>query len=394
MNTKSAITHLACYDCGETYDLDLREGPCRECNGILDTVYDLDRLSIDREELGTRSGSMWKYRELLPIRDDSAIVTMGEGATPLIECPRLAARMDVDRVLLKDEGQNPTNTFKDRGQSTAISGAVERGAETVALASAGNAGQSASAYAARAGLDCHVFLNHQAGATQQGLVRAHGAELHLVEGKITAAGAALREAVSASEWTSVSTFQTPFRHDGKKTMGYEIFEELGWSTPDEIVYPTGGGVGLIGIWKAYQEAVELGWIPADPPRLTVAQSEGAAPVVDAIERGADAHEPWQNPESIANGVEIPDPGASPWILEAVNATGGGGVAVPDDAAIEAAVEMARSDGVEMCVTSAIALAGAIERAERGAYDDDETVVVLNTGAGCKDAAFLGTQTSD
>ena len=389
MTTGSAVTHIACRDCGETYDLDLTEYPCPDCGGILDPQYDLDAVDVDRDEVEARSGSMWAYRELLPIRDDDAIVSMGEGDTPLIECPTLADRLGVDRLLVKDEGQNPTNTFKDRGQAAAMSGAVERGAEVVGLPSAGNAGQAASAYAGRAGLPCHVFLNHQAGEVKKNLVRAHGADLHLVDGKITDAGAAFNEARAENGWYSVATFQTPFRHEGKKTMGHEIFADLGWETPDEIVYPTGGGVGLIGIWKAYLELTELGWLDAEAPRLTVAQSEGAAPVVEAIRERRERHEPWESPDSIAKGVEIPDPGASPWMLEAVSESGGAGVAVSDSDAIDAALEMARSDGVEMCVTSAVAMAGAMARADEGAYDADETLVVINTGAGCKTHERLG-----
>ncbi len=393
MSTGSVVSHIDCRSCGERYALDLTEYPCPNCGGILDPQYDLDALAIDPSDWEARSGSMWAYRELLPIRDGDAIVSMGEGATPLVEAPTLADRLGVANLLIKDEGQNPTNTFKDRGQSAAISAAVERGATTVALPSAGNAGQAASAYAARAGLDCHVFLNHQAGDVKKNLVRAHGATLHLVEGKIGDAGAAFADARDEHGWHSVATFQTPFRHEGKKTMGYELFEDLGWSTPDEVVYPTGGGVGLIGIWKAYLELAELGWIDGGSPRLTVAQSEGAAPVVEAIEAGRSSHEPWDEPDSIAKGVEIPDPGASSWVLSAVDASGGAGVAVSDENAVEAALDMARSDGIEMCVTSAVAMAGAMARADAGAYDADETVVVINTGAGCKTAGILGSAAS-
>lgn len=387
--TDSVVSHLACRNCGETYDLDRTAYPCQACAGLLDPQYDLASLPIGPADVADRTGSMWNYRELLPIRDQEAIVSMGEGETPLIEAPRLAERLGVERLLVKDEGQNPTNTFKDRGQTVAMSAAVERDAGTVALPSAGNAGQSASAYAARAGLTCHVFLNHQAGELQKDLVRAHGARLHLVEGNITEAGAAFEAARTEQDWDSVATFQTPFRHEGKKTLGYEIFEALEWTAPDEIIYPTGGGVGLIGIWKAYQELSTLEWIDAKPPRLTVAQTEGAAPVVNAIRKGRSRHEPWADPETIAKGVEIPDPTASPWILEAVSETGGSGVAVSDTDAIDAALELAREDGIEMCVTSAVALAGAIARADAGGYDPDETLVVINTGAGCKTATTLG-----
>jgi threonine synthase len=354
--------------------------------GILDPQYEYDELDLVPEDWEERSGSMWKYRELLPVQDRSGIVSMGEGTTPLVDAPELAEAFGVGRVRIKDEGQNPTNTFKDRGQAVAISRANEQDIDTVALPSAGNAGQSASAYAARAGMDCHVFLNHQAGDLKQTMVRVHGAQLHLCDGKIDDAGAAFADARARHDWYSVATFQTPYRHEGKKTMGFEMFEALDWTTPDHIVYPTGGGVGLIGIWKAYQQLRELGWLAVDPPALHVAQTEGAAPVVEAIRAGADEHERWDDPETMARGVEIPDPGASPWMLEAVSETGGQGVAVSDTDAIESALDTARTAGVEMCVTSAVAMAGARELATRDVLGPDDDVVVINTGAGCKTGA--------
>jgi threonine synthase len=387
--TGSVISHITCRSCGEPYDPDLTDFPCRECGGILDPQYDYDALDIGPEDWKSRSGSMWNYRELLPIQDPDAIVSMGEGGTPLVDAPRLADNLDIGQLWFKDEGQNPTNTFKDRGQAAAISAANEQGVTDVALNSAGNAGQSASAYAARAGMDCHVFLNHQAGGVKKDLVRAHGAQLHLSEGKIGDAGAAFTEARDEHGWYSVKTFQTPFRHEGKKTMGYEVFEAFDWESPEHIVYPTGGGVGLIGIWKAYQELRELGWLTDDPPKLHVAQTTGAAPVVEAIREGRQEHEPWAEPESIARGVEIPDPGASPWMLEAVFESGGTGVAVSDEDAFDASLVAARESGVEMCVTSAVALAGAIQLAEEGVFGPDDDVVVINTGAGAKTADKIG-----
>lgn len=388
-DTESCLSHLACRSCDYETDPDSMAFPCPECGGILDPQYEYKELAIEPETWESRSGSMWKYRELLPIRNGDAIVSMGEGATPLIDCPTIGDELGVDSLFLKDEGQNPTNTFKDRGQSAAISAANEQGVETVALPSAGNAGHSASAYAGRAGMDCHVFLNHQAGELKKEMVRVHGAELHLTEGKIGDAGAAFRDARDDHGWYSVATFETPFRHEGKKTMGYEIFEAFDWSSPDHIVYPTGGGVGLIGIWKAYQELAELGWLTDDPPALHVAQTTGAAPVVKAIHENRSEHEAWETPESLARGVEIPDPGASPWMLEAVERSGGTGVAVSDEDAMRTAVRVARREGVEMCVTSAVAFAGTIDLAKRGVFGSDESVVVLNTGAGCKTVEHLG-----
>lgn len=382
--TNSVISHLECRDCGQTYTLDLTEFPCRECGGILDSKYDYDTLAVTRDDIADRGGSMWKYRELLPIQDDTNIVSLGEGNTPIIDCPDLADELGVARLAIKDEGQNPTNTFKDRGASASISGASEQGIEEVAIPSAGNAGQAAAAYAAQAGIDCHVFLNYQSNDIQKTLVQAHGAELHLVEGKLEKAGDRFSELREEHGWYTVATFQTPFRHEGKKTMGFEIYEQFDWGAPDEIFYPTGGGVGLIGIWKAYQEFRELGWLEAqEPPSLNVVQTSGCAPVVEAIEDGADEHTPWQCPESIGRGIEVPDPGASPWILEAVYETNGTGVAVNSEEALHGAVTSARKAGVEMSVEPGAAIAGAMKLADRGDLNADDEVLIINTGAGNK-----------
>lgn len=385
--TNSALSHFECVFTGETYDTEFTGFPVE--GQLLDPKYDYDAVDISRETWENRDGSMWKYRELLPITDTDHIVSLGEGLTPLLSADALAEQIGVGSLLLKDEGQNPTNTFKDRGASASISGAVQQDAHDVALATAGNAGQSASAYAAHAGLNCHVFMPHQAGDIQKQLTRAHDASLHLVEGKITDAGAAFAADFEQNDRYSVATFHTPFRHEGKKTMGFELFEQLDWSAPDHIVYPTGGGVGLVGIWKAYTELLELGWLDdEDVPSLHVAQSSGNAPIVRALEAGDDAHSAWTNPNSIARGVEVPDPGASPWLIDIVTESGGTGVQVSDQDAIDAARLCARAAGVEMCVEAGVALAGAIELGTNGVFDEDDEVVVINTGAGCKTAGPL------
>lgn len=388
-STGSVATRLICRDCGNKHDLDTDQFPCSNCGGILDTEYDLQELSVTKSDWERRSDTIWKYRELLPIQSRENIVSMGEGGTPLVDCPNLGKSLDIGSLRVKDEGQNPTNTFKDRGLSVAVSAANEQGVPTVALPSAGNAGQSASAYAARAGLECNVFLNRQAGDLKKQLVRAHGANLHLSEGKIGEAGSAFTTERAEHGWYTVATFQTPFRHEGKKTMGFEVYEDLGWTTPDHIVYPTGGGVGLVGLWKAYEQLATLGWLDGEPPAIHAAQTEGCAPIVRAIENGDDRHTPWADPETIAKGVEIPDPGASPWILDIVDRSGGTGAAVSDQATIDAALEIASSDGVEMCITAAVALAGAFELERKGVFGDSDEVVVINTGAGCKTADLLG-----
>jgi threonine synthase len=388
METTPAFVGLDCVDCGERFDPETATHRCPSCGGILDPRYDLEAVSLTRSELtGRPFDSMWRYAELLPFPRERA-VTMDEGATPLVECPRLAEELGVGRVLLKDEGRNPTATFKDRGQSVAMTAAAAHGASHVALASAGNAGQSAAAYAARAGLEAHVFLPERAGFTQKAMVEVHGGDLTVVDGGIGGAGAAFEDALADhDDWYPTATFVTPYRHEGKKTMGYEILEQLEFEAPDAIVYPTGGGVGLVGVHKAAREFRELGLADELPP-LYAAQSTGCAPIVEAWEAGEPVHEVWSEPDTICAGIEIPDPGASPLVLEALGESDGGAVAVPDGQILGAAADVARLEGLELGATPAAAAAGARTLADRGTFDDDATVVLLSTGAGSKDADIL------
>ncbi|MFB6267759.1 MAG: threonine synthase [Halodesulfurarchaeum sp.] len=387
MDTSEAFTTLTCVDCGASVE-PRATGPCPECGGILDPTYDLSAVDLDPSAMVDRPfDSMWRYAALLPFPPDGA-VTMGEGGTPLVECPALAEEMGVREVMIKDEGHNPTGTFKDRGQTVAVTGARAGGAETVALASAGNAGQAAAAYAARAGLDAHVFLPSRAGFTNKAMVNVHGADLTVVEGRIGDAGAEFAAEMDAHpDWVSLQTFETPYRHEGKKTMFYEIAEQRNFSSPDAIVYPTGGGVGLVGMYKAAQEFRELGFID-ELPAFYAAQASGCAPVVRAFEEGRSVHETWEQPDTICGGIEIPDPGASHWIIEALRETDGGAVATDDDDILEAGITVAQAAGVEMVPTAAAAASGAIELAEQGAFDPDDTVVIVNTGAGNKEADVL------
>ncbi|MFB6360813.1 MAG: threonine synthase [Halobacteriales archaeon] len=388
METTAAVAGLDCLDCGETHAVDTATHRCPACGGILDAQYELEAVGLAREDLAQRPfESMWRYAELLPFTPSSA-VSMEEGATPLVEGPSLAEGLGVDRVLIKDEGRNPTGTFKDRGQTVAVTAAVGHGASEIALASAGNAGHSAAAYAARAGLAAHVFLPERAGYTQKAMVEVHGGDLTVVEGGITGAGAAFETASKSNpDWYPTATFVTPYRHEGKKTMGYEILEQLEFEPPDAIVYPTGGGVGLVGVHKAARQFQELGLVDDLPPLYAV-QSTGCAPIVEAWESGSPIHQTWSAPDSICAGIEIPDPGASPLIIEALEESDGGAVAVPDEQILSAAIDVARKEGVEVGATPAAAAAGAQALAERGEFDTDDTVVLLSTGAGIKDVDLL------
>src|SRR6056297_173763 len=387
METTDAFVGLTCVDCGETFDAETATHRCPDCGGILDPDYDYEEIDLSREDLAARRfDTMWRYEELLPFTRESA-VSMDEGATALVDCPSLAEEMGVGRVLIKDEGRNPTGTFKDRGQSTAMTAAVQHGASDVALPSAGNAGQATAAYAARAGLDPHVFLPTRAGFTNKAMVNVHGGDMTVVEGRIGDAAAAYEDAMADEDWYPVTTFETPYRHEGKKTMLYELVEQNEWAVPDHVVYPTGGGVGLVGMHKAARELRELG-ITDDLPAMYAAQAEGCAPVVRAFEEGRDVHEPWDSPDTICGGIEIPDPGASPLILDALRESDGGAVAASDDEILEAGTAVASRAGVEMGATCSAAAAGAWELADRGAFGEDDTVVLLNTGTANKDADVL------
>ncbi len=395
METTDAFVGLSCVDCHETFDAATTTHRCPDCGGILDPAYDTDRIALSPADLETRPfESMWRYAELLPFDAETA-VSIGEGATPLVECPTLADAMGVDRVLLKDEGANPTGTFKDRGQTVAMTAAREHGAETIALNSAGNAGQSAAAYAARADVDAQVFLPSRAGFTQKAMTEVHGATLTVTDpidgdSQIGDAGKAYAEAMDEHpDWYSTKTFVTPYRHEGKKTMALELLEQLDWTPPDAVVYPTGGGVGLVGMHKAAREVRDLGWTDGLVP-MYAAQAAGCAPIVEAHEAGADRHEPLADDEvdTACNGIAIPDPGASPLILDAIRESDGGAVATADREIFDAAITVARTEGLEVGATCAAAVSGAFALAKRGELGPDDTVVLLNTGAGNKDVDAL------
>lgn len=388
MDTTDAFVGLACVECETTFDAADAAHRCPDCGGILDPKYDFDELALTRDDLTTRPfDSMWRYEELLPFSADSAI-SLGEGATSLVDCPRLADELGVGRLLIKDEGQNPTGTFKDRGQTVAMTAAAAHEADDVVLASAGNAGQSAAAYAARAGLDAHVFLPARAGFTQKAMVNVHGGDLTVVGGRIGDAGAAFAESREEHpEWYPVQTFVTPYRHEGKKTMLYEVVEQLDWDVPDGIVYPTGGGVGLVGMHKGATEFRDLGLID-DLPAMYAAQSTGCTPIVDAFEDGKEVHEAVEHPDTICGGIEIPDPGASPLILDALRESGGGAVATPDEEILAAGVRIAQQEGLTVGHTGASAASGAFELIERGEFGPDDTVVILSTGTANKSPDVL------
>ena len=388
METTDAFIGLECLDCASVVDAEEETHRCPDCRGMLDPTYDYDAVSLERETLESRPfDSLWRYEELLPFPREVA-VTMDEGATPLVECERLANELGVARVFLKDDGRNPTGTLADRSQTVAVTAATQHGATDVSLASAGSSGQSAAAYAGRAALDSHVFVPARSGFASKAMVNVHGGDMTVVGGRIGEADAAYEEAAREhEEWYSLQSFVTPYRHEGAKTALYEIVESLEWAVPDAVVTATGRGVGLVGMHKGARELSELGLVD-DVPAFYAAQATDCAPIVEAFEAGGETHEPVEYPDTICGEIEIPDPEGSPRVLEAIRESGGGAVATDDGDILEAAVAVAKGEGLEMTPSSAGAASGVWELAERGEFDGDETVVIVNTGAGNKEADVL------
>ncbi|WP_408957644.1 threonine synthase [Natrinema sp. 74] len=387
METTDAFAGLECVDCGAAVGA-AESHRCPDCGGSLDPTYDYGAIEIDHETLADRPfDSQWRYAELLPFPRESAVTT-AEGATPLVDCPDLADELGVERVLIKDDGRNPTGSSTDRGASVAVTAAAEHGASDVALPSTGNGGQAAAAYAARAGLGAHAYLPSRSGFTNKAMVNVHGGDMNVVGGRFgDAVGAFAEGRDEHDDWYSLRSFDTPYRHEGAKTLFYEIAEQLEWSVPDAICYPTGDGVGLVGLAKAATEVRKLG-LTDDLPALYAAQASGCAPIVEALDEGRDEHEPVEHPDTICGELEVPAPAGSQRVLEAIRETDGGGVATDDPDILEAAVRVAQSTGLELIPSAAAAASGAWELAERGEFDGDETVVIVNTGSGNKEADVL------
>jgi threonine synthase len=324
---------------------------------------------------------MWRYREWLPLAPGESPVSLGEGGTPLLETTRLSANDRMQRLLVKDESVNPTGSFKARGLAAAVTRATAAGATSFVVPTAGNAGIALAAYAARAGARARVYAPQSTPAPILMQIRSFDAELELLEGHIGDCGKAARAWAAEHGAVDVSTLREPYRIEGKKTLGLEIAEQLHWTLPDAIVYPTGGGTGLIGMWKVFKEMRDAGWIGDRLPRMYAVQSTGCAPVVDAFERGADRCTAWPDPRTVAAGLRVPGPLGDRLILSALRESGGGAVAVPDEAITQAAEELMRNEGIDAAPEGGAALSGASELLRRGAIRETDTVVLFNTGAG-------------
>lgn len=386
----SYLSHLECTACGDRFEADALHRTCPRCGKVLFARYDLAALRADMPSpsLEGRAWDLWRYRELLPIRDDRFALGLGEGGTPLLRVPRAAARAGLERgeLLVKDEGANPTGSFKARGLSVAVARAAELGALDVALPSAGNAGAAAAAYAAAHGLACHVAMPRDAPTSTQEEVALYGGELLLVDGLIDAAGALIRERAATDGWFDVSTLREPYRAEGKKTMGIELAEAGGWADawcPDVVVYPTGGGTGIVGMWKAFDELEQLGWIGSKRPRMVVVQSTGCAPIVRAYEQGAEHAEPWVDARTLAAGIRVPSAIGDYLILAAVRDSGGTAVAVTDEEIVEAQLALGRLTGINAAPEGAATYAALSHLRDSGFLGGDERVVLFNTGTGLK-----------
>jgi threonine synthase len=379
------MTHLECTRCGARYESEQlhKLSPC--CEKPLYARYDLASIAATfrPEALRTREPTLWRYREVLPVRDDRFILTLGEGYTPLLDVPRYAQQLGLRRVWLKDEGQNPTGSFKARGLVMAVARAWELGARAVALPSAGNAGSAAAAYAAAAGMPCHVVVPRDTPRVIIEEIRALGADLQLIDGLITDAGARVAAGAKEHGWFDLSTLKEPYRVEGKKTMGYELFEQLGGRLPDVIIYPTGGGTGLVGMWKAFEEMETLGWIGSERPRMISVQAEGCAPIVRAFERGDEFAEPWQNAHTYASGLRVPRAVGDFLILDAVRASHGAAIAVSDEAMAAAVRSMGAATGVFAAPEGGAVAAAVPILLEQGRLSPDEEVVLFITGSGLK-----------
>ncbi|MDQ6669537.1 MAG: threonine synthase [Chloroflexota bacterium] len=388
---RSFLSHLECTACGLRHDADRLQTVCVACGKVLYARYDLAgvRQAVTPDELARRRWDMWRYSELLPIRDAANVVSLGEGLTPLVRVRRDAARalgLERGTLVLKDEGQNPTASFKARGLSAAVSRARELGARSIALPSAGNAGSAAAAYAAAAGLEAHVAMPRDVPEVNRVEARIFGAEVTLVDGLISDAGRLIREQAPSKGWFDVSTLKEPYRQEGKKTMGIELAEQGGWGEaclPDVIVYPTGGGTGIVGIRKAFDELEALGWIGPKRPRMVVVQAEGCAPIVRAFGRGERHAEPWHNAATSAAGLRVPVAIGDYLILDAVRDSGGTALAVGEDAIRDAQLEMGRLAGIYAAPEAAATWAATAILRRDGFVQGDEHVVLFCTGMGLK-----------
>jgi len=370
------IAYLECTKCGDHIDASHPQTVCPNDGGVLYVRYHLAILkeNFKSASLVGRAPTMWRYAEVLP---DAEPVSLGEGFTPMLPS------REFPNVYIKDEGLNPTGSFKARGLSAAVTIAKKYGLKKLAIPSAGNAGSALAAYAAAAGLESYIFMPKDVPLANRVECEIYGANVTLVDGLISDCARMVSEGKEKQGWFDVSTLKEPFRVEGKKTMGYEVVEQLGWRVPDGIIYPTGGGVGLIGMWKAFDEMEKLGWIKSDRPRMVSVQSSGCAPIVKAWDEGEPTIEFWPNATTLAAGLRVPKPYGDYLILDILKKSGGVAVAVADDEIMDALRHWARVEGIFAAPEGAAALAAYRRLRDKGFFTPEDTVVLFNTGSGLK-----------
>jgi threonine synthase len=386
------VSHLACPKCSATYESEQVIQLCR-CGAPLLVRYDLDQVkaALRKEDLMTRPADLWRYKELLPVKQEDNMVRLGEGMTPLLPMKKLGREVGLPNLFMKDEGIIPTGTFKARGAAVGVSRAKELGIETLAMPTNGNAGAAWAVYCAAAGIKAVIVMPEDAPPIPRGECAITGAALYLVDGLISDAGKIVARAVADYGWFDASTLKEPYRIEGKKTMGLEIAEQFGWDLPDVILYPTGGGVGIIGIYKALRELEEMGWISGKFPRLVAVQSTGCAPIIEAWKQNKSESEFWENAATLAFGITVPKALGDFLVLDAIYKTDGCAVAVEDSEILEAEAMMASREGTFVCPEGAATLSAAIQLAQKGWIKPDEKVVLLNTGSGLKYPETVVTQ---
>lgn len=378
------VDHLACSYTGKRYEAGQLHNLSAEGWPLL-VRYDLAkaRESWNREWIADGPRSMWRYAPVLPVKNPANIVSLGEGWSPLVRTPRLAKSLGCEQLWVKDEGINPTGSFKARGLSCAISMCKELGVTKVAIPSAGNAASAMAAYAAAAGMEAHIFMPRDVPQANYIECKAFGAHVTLVDGLISDCGRIVAERKDAEGWFDVSTLKEPYRIEGKKTMGYELAEQMGWTLPDVIFYPTGGGVGMIGMWKAFDEMEEMGWIGSRRPKMIAVQATGCQPIVRAFEQGTERSEFWQNATTVSSGLRVPKPLGDFLVLQAVRQSAGTAIAVTDEASLDWGIELAKLEGMFVAPEGAACVAACQQLLNSGFLKASEKIVIYNTGAGLK-----------
>ncbi len=379
------LTYLECTNCALRHEWATLQNLCTKCQKPLFPVYDLEKVgaTLRKEDLATREKSLWRYREVLPLPPDVEPVTLGEGGTPCLRAARFGQAIGLTNLWVKDEAQNPTQSFKARGMATAVSMAKHLGATKLAVPSAGNAGGALAAYAARAGMESHIFMPSDTPRANIIECRELGAHVVLIDGLITDCGAEIAKRKAAEGWFDMSTLKEPYRVEGKKTLGYELAEQMDWTLPDVVLYPTGGGTGLIGMWKAFDEMEKLGWIGSERPRMFSVQASGCAPIVRAFEAGEKFAPEFPNAQTLASGLRVPKAVGDFLMLDILRDSKGGAITVEDAEMIAATGEVGTAEGLFVAPEGAACFVAARKLLAAGKIDSGESVVIFNTGSGIK-----------